>query len=90
MDKMPKAPPTNFYVSFVQRRGYSGGNYKLHLNLGHAKNAVSYQDRGTGVRGGQIWEWSALRLEWVLLFDVKPGTKRDDLTWERVSGNLDG
>lgn len=52
------------------------------------KQALSYVRSGYGVQGGKIWEWSNLRLEWVLLYDIKPGTDYRKLVWEKVSGNL--
>jgi hypothetical protein len=81
-DKMPEGPPPQpRYLTHISDRHPA---YKFHTDIGKAKNALGY-DGYRGARGGRIWEWqfsdTMLRWEWVLLFDIPRGTKRDNLPW---------
>lgn len=90
-ENMPKSPPPPpRFLSEVPSRSYqSGGTYKHHGNLGHAKNAIrasgSLWDKEThryaGLNGGKIWEWDFDTNTWGLLYDVPPGTRESELPW---------
>lgn len=70
MREMPKAPPPQpLYLTYVPARSYSsGGHYKFHAHLGHAKNALSYYHRS----GGMIYKWNGV--SWEMLYEVTRGT----------------
>lgn len=55
---------------------------KYHATIGQAKNAVGYE-LSRGARGGQVYRWNATRDSWVLIWDVAPGTKTQDLPWNK-------
>lgn len=75
---MPKSPPTLHYLSFVPNR--YAGKYKVHQNIGHAKNAISCKmSYYSGSAGGVIWKWDEAENVWVELFRVEPGAK--ELPW---------
>jgi hypothetical protein len=58
---------------------------KLHTSLGHAKNAV--HARMFYVRNGGYATTVPIQLykyendDWVLLYDIPSGTRKDDLPW---------
>lgn len=55
--------------------------YKVHLDFGKAKNAVGYELIGAVARGGTIYEF--VNGSWEIVYDIAPGTSRDDLPWRK-------
>jgi hypothetical protein len=76
VDFPPKPPPPPRYATRIDGRKPL---FKHHRNLGQAKNAVGYEMQYNRARGGQIFEW--FPEGWVIQYDVKPGTPREDLPW---------
>lgn len=83
--------PSKLYMSVIgeQTKGSYPGQrgrplHKVHFSLGHAKSALlvrySYDH---GVDAGQIYHLD--NNEWVLLYDVKQGTKKGQMPWDLES-----
>lgn len=72
--KLPSKPPTFHFATYV--KGRYAGAYKVHQNLGHAKNALSCKASSYyGHPGGVIWQWDEAENVWVELFRWEPGAK---------------
>jgi hypothetical protein len=72
-------PPFDFPVA-ATRIKWRSPEWKFHTNIGHAKNAVG-QSWYNGARGGQIWVLQDG--EWSLKWDIKEGTKKENLPWNK-------
>lgn len=85
-DQMPVSPPPPpTILSWVP--GRNGRAYKMHDNIGHAKNAV------VSGRGGKIFEWNGS--EWKELYDVPAGLGdraywKENMPWNKEKTELDG
>ena len=64
--KMPPSPEAYKYTSYIEDRS---PKYKVHRNIGQAKNAVLYQVHGWP-RGGVIFEF--IDGEWKEIFSYEP------------------
>lgn len=79
MNTMPNSPVEMKWLTDVPSRGHSA-RWKLHKNLGHAKNALSFGYGRHPRQPMQLFEWQDDR--WVLLYEWHYG---DPEPWRPVA-----
>jgi hypothetical protein len=91
---IPELPPYQMFIpkflTYVPGRNIYSRKYqgfKQHQRIGDAKNAINqalsnYGYSGSAHRMG-IWEFNFSTNEWVLLYDIAPGTLIRDLPWRK-------
>jgi hypothetical protein len=93
-NEIPTPPPYEVfvprYLSYVPGRGRYRAKYqgfKQHANIGHAKLAINQALSSYGYNGSAhrmaIWEFDFVTKQWVLLYDIAPGTLIKNLPWKR-------